>query len=111
MYKTSIVALDAVGDTIHLNAIVARLSHRYDVEMLTESSKPIFKLAESIDDRVDARSIKLQPVSLRPNLTDPHGVGIASVPESHAATDVASNLRTSAGRRSIELRALHRQFG
>ena len=30
MYKTSIVPLDAMGDTIHFNAIIAGLSYRYE---------------------------------------------------------------------------------
>jgi hypothetical protein len=65
VYDAAVIAVDAVGHAVNFDAVVQSLNDGYNVKSPSEGGEPMFKLSQTVDMGVDARSIDVDAVLLR----------------------------------------------
>src|SRR5208282_5695388 len=103
VHHAPVIAIDAVRYAIDFDPVTESLNCRDDAKLTPEDTELAFALPQTLDRSLDARSIDLDSISLRPETISLGRVAMAAIPELCRPAYFTANLRPSAHRRRIEL--------
>jgi hypothetical protein len=95
---------------IDFNAVMAILPNGDHVIVLPGDAEPVLELTRAVHRGVDASSIDFDAIARGSQPVGFCRVRIAAIAKGDLAADLISDLRATAGRRSVEAALLHRQL-
>src|SRR5512146_1497523 len=96
MYYATLVAVNTMRYTIHLDPVIQLLGNRGDGESPPCHRKPVFKRTKPFAVGVNAASVNVHAVMLRAETIDGNGVGMTSIAQCHRPPYFALDLGPAA---------------